>query len=246
MNNKVGLIGYGHLGKAVEKRAKDQGINISVSSGQGYNQEVVKGAELVILTVRPGQVEGVIKEVHSVLSHNVEVLSFAAALPAEFIAEGINRRVVRAMTDINFRQVITQAGANSASFCSQLSKNPVLTKSTDWDMDIFTVLIGCLPGVAAWQFANNTECSNEWLEDYADFIAEEIKVPKAVSSEIIKEVKVAGDYNDQVRAVATSGGVTEALIKSLEFDAELTPSFLAAAGIRRINEIKNILIRKNN
>ena len=75
----IGLIGYGHLGHAVADRIKEKSeVRLMIADDRSKNIEVATQSDVLILTVRPTQIEGVMDEIRQRLKANVVVLSFAA------------------------------------------------------------------------------------------------------------------------------------------------------------------------
>ena len=233
----IGIIGYGHLGKALSERIRqtlhDQ---LLVSSGKEQNAEIARNADLLILTVPPAQIAQVMKEIHEAIKKDAVVVSFAAATPAQHIGNGIQNQVVRVMTDINFRQMIAQKNTATDRLLSAIGRNPLLSAELEKDIDAFTVLIGCFPGICAWQFAHNPD-AEQWLKNYAIFVQNQIGVPVKVSHEIIDEVREKGNFELVIATVATKGGVTERLIKEISANGDIAFPDLFEAGMKQIAEI---------
>ena len=241
----VGLIGYGHLGKALTKQIKDKtNIDVNVSEGKECNYETASNADVLILTVRPHQVAEVMREIRGALKENAIIISFAAAVPKAHIRQEVSSIVIRAMTDIEFEQIIAESHKDTDSILDAISANRLIQTTEEEKIDAFTVLIGCLPGVAAWQFANNTNDEWNWLAKYIQFIENEIGVSKSVSKEICIDVWKNGSFTKKVKSVATKDGVTEALIEALEENSEISFAELLTKGMNRIDKIQRGLLKK--
>lgn len=57
------------------------------------------------------------------------------------------------MTDIQFEQILAETGGRH--FLSSLSENPLIEVQDEEPVDAHTILVGCLPGVIAWQLLHN-------------------------------------------------------------------------------------------
>lgn len=245
-NKTIGLIGYGHLGHAIHERAEEVGIDLQVTEGKGHNAELASASDIVILTVKPDQIAEVLDEIKGAISDRTSILSFAAAGSIDKMRKQLGRtkrsqdhRITRAMTDINLRQVLATWGMDTVDLCQSLSRNDLVSAYNEADIARFTVYVGCLPGVAAWQFANNQN-ADAWLRGYLEHIEYSIGVPVGVTSEIVREIQAKGDYEKTVQQVATKGGVTESLIQALEA-GHSGYTYLHDVGYERIEEIESRL-----
>lgn len=245
----IGLIGRGHLGKELITRIKDKtGYDVHVSEGRGKNSEVAQNADILILAVKPGQIAEVMFEIREALKAETVIISFASSASKSHIKDDVSNTVVRAMTDIGFEQIIAEKNAATDSFLQALSENEVINAEDEEEIDAFTSLIGCLPGVAAWQFEYN-ENAGEWLEKYIEFIKEVSGVPQVVSRNICSKVWKDDEegkikFEAKVQSVATKGGVTEAMIEALEGNFTISFEELLQAGMCRISNIKRDLLKK--
>lgn len=244
----VGLIGYGHLGHAVaEQIAKRSEVRLMIADDRSKNGEIASASDVLILTVRPTQIEGVMDEIRQQLKANVVVLSFAAAVPNNFIASGrvsgSEIQVVRAMTDIGLGQIIAQDNFATNGLLEKISAHPLLKAETEKDIDAFSVFVGCLPGVCAWQFAHNPQ-AEKWLNSYAEFIHTELGVAVEVSKKIIEDVRLKGNFEQTINTVATKGGITESLIQELQKRPGISYQELFVTGMDRIDAVRNRVIGK--
>jgi len=85
-----------------------------------HNAQAVKGADLVLIVLKPQQVKGVLQEVKKVLSKNAVIISAAASVTTALIERELGRpaRVVRAMPNtpclIRHGMTALAAGAHAA------------------------------------------------------------------------------------------------------------------------------------
>jgi len=244
----IGLIGYGHLGHAIaEQIQKKPEVHLVIAGERSKNIEVASTSDVLILTVRPNQIETVMNEVREKLKANVVVLSFAAAVPSDFIAQGKPGepliQVVRAMTDIGLGQIIAQDHSATNELLGKISTYPLLKAESEKDIDAFSVLVGCLPGVCAWQFAHNPQ-AEVWLNNYVEFIHTELSVAIEVCKKIISDVQLKGDFEKTMGTVATKGGITECLLQNLDSNSKIGFDRLFQAGIQRIGDVKNAVTHR--
>ena len=242
-NRIIGLIGFGHLGKSIVEhlQPKLEGDRLLVSVDRKHNKEIARKSDILFLTVRPTHILKLLDEIRGDIAKGAVIISFMAAVPADFIARGIPNTVIRAMTDIHLRQIISVENETAVSVLSKISKNPLLKTKKEGDIDAFTVLVGCLPGISAWQFVNNLN-AEKWLKDYAFFVESKLGVPHTVTLEIIDEVRRKGDFQSTIATVATKGGVTECLLQALTSHGKITFPELFIAGMEKISELADLLI----
>jgi pyrroline-5-carboxylate reductase len=119
LNKKVGIIGCGNMGEALLKGLINSGLvpkeNIFVSDVRGEclknikntygvptfssNSEVVSKSEIIILAVKPQVIEGVLKEIASLIKSSQLIISIAAGITLRFLTQhlGEKAKVIRTM-----------------------------------------------------------------------------------------------------------------------------------------------------
>lgn len=224
----IGLIGHGHLGKAITNTI----YGMDVSEGRGKNAELVEESDIIFLTVRPGQVAAVLKEIHGKIKDTATIMSLVGAVPKEWIERGTGAKVIRGMTDISFQEVLA---TKDLGVLHELSDN-VRTTEDERDVDRHTCLVGCLPGIAAWQFQNNRDAET-WLSEYLGFVEGKIGTSRKIGRGIIDRVRANGDFAGTIQKVATKGGFTEAMLQALDRHAEISFEELLSSGMTRADEI---------
>jgi pyrroline-5-carboxylate reductase len=233
-NTNIGLIGYGHLGKALHHRLQEKGFDeVQISQGRGKNVEMLD-ADLVILSVRPLQLAEVAREIRGKLRSRV--LSFTAATPKVALQDALKSDVLRAMTDIQFEQILAEMGERD--FLSSLSENPLIEVADEELVDAHTILVGCLPGVLAWQLVNNREGAMEWIERYFAFIQTKLGIAENVLHNILGRAVLDRAPASTIKKVATPGGITESLIQQLELKCDSSLDELYAAGWARTERVR--------
>jgi len=240
----IGLIGYGHFGKALAQKIEQTSTNqLIISTDKTQNIQIAKTADILIITVRPTQLPAVLNEIKPHLNPEAIILSFIGSIPATQIAQGIPNKVIRAMADIHFRQIIAQPNEITDELLKPISQNPLIAAKSEDDIDTFAVLIGCLPGVSAWHFAHNQN-AQEWLNGYAQFIEQKLNISKTITWEITEEIRAKGNFQDMMISVATPGGITESLLLQLSKNPSTTFEELFQTGMKKIEEIKSGCILK--
>ena len=235
---KIGLIGNGHLGQAFAKRLAETNFeaDLFVSEGRGKNAELAARSNVLVLGVRPLQLAEVIREIRGHLKGGV--LAFTAATPQSALEESLDHAGVRAMTDIEFEQVLAQPDDRVHGLLTALSQNPLIEVADEEVVDAHTIFVGCLPGVIAWQLLNNREGAAAWLQNYFLFIQAKLGIPDTVLQKILYQGLMDKDPAATVKRIATPGGITEALLQQLGQNPESTLQELYAAGWARTARVR--------
>lgn len=103
MNGKVAILGGGRIGEALHSGLLSSGwreaSQIVVTKRGDDNLAAIDGAELVVIAVKPQDIDGLLAEIGDRLTPEQTVVSIAAAIPTAHIEERITADVpvVRAM-----------------------------------------------------------------------------------------------------------------------------------------------------
>lgn len=112
--NKIGFIGCGKMAGAIIKGINNGEYKIIASkasadnlqeTAQKLNVEItldnkylVKNSEIIFIAVKPNQVEAVMEEIKEFVTPDKLIISVAAGITTEFIAQGLNtKHIVRVM-----------------------------------------------------------------------------------------------------------------------------------------------------
>lgn len=222
------LIGHGHLGHAVTDIVGD----IEVSEGRGKNAKLAEKSDVLLLTVQPKELAALLKEIRGKIKDTATIMSFVGAIPKEWIERATGVKVVRGMTDISFREILS---TDDLGILHELSSNVRLTED-ERDIDRYTCLMGCLPGVAAHQFKYNSD-AGIWLADYTNFIEDKIGTSRNISGGVINRVREDGDFEGMIEKVKTPGGFTDAMLAALAENPGLSFDELLRKGMLRADQI---------
>lgn len=240
---KIALVGNGHFGQAFTKRLAETNFeaDLLTTSGRGQNIDLVEKADLVVLAVRPLQLADVVREIRGHLKGCV--LSFTAATPQSALEESLDHAVVRAMTDIEFEQVLTQPNDDARGLLIALSQNPLIEVADEEMVDAHTIFVGCLPDVIAWQLLKNPAGAVAWLQNYFIFIQEKLGISDTVLQKLLFQGLMEKNLAGTVKRVATPGGITESLIQQLEQKSDSTLEELYAAGLARTAQVREAVAK---
>lgn len=244
INKKIGIIGCGNMGEAIFSRLAgvlEKSTSIMVSEfdakRRGYlqdkykiiveidNNRVVKFADVIILAVKPKDIENVLKhEVCCGVSNKKLVISIAAGITTGYIEKVIGKDipVIRAMP--NMGAIIGQAVSSLSPGSSVANNDMELAK------DIFS-MIGEVVEVEEKLVDAVTAVSGSGPAYFFYFMeslyeaAEELKLPGDIAKKIVLKTALGSvkllyelkEEPDRLRKkVASKGGTTEAALKVFE------------------------------
>lgn len=222
-NMNIGLIGYGHMGKAFERRfkevqgrgaLKDWQLQISTSHD---NTKLARVSDIVVVTVKPGQVEEALAQIRGNVKKGAGLLSLAGVVPVRFLQQRFDGVVGRGMADLGFEQAIQHGGDERIKFLmDHLSEDECLETNDEADVDRHTTLVACNPGISAWQFLHNTEGAQEWLAEHNALTQKTLGVYLESMQRLQGKVLSEENFDAKIGEVATKGGVTESMVLALE------------------------------
>jgi pyrroline-5-carboxylate reductase len=239
----IGLIGHGHLGTHIERQLNLQNVRVHTSKGAredraDINAKIAEEADLLLLTIRPTQMNEVIAQIRKSLRSTTPVISLAAAYPLADLQAALDAPVSRGMVDIEgMGGILYQGDSLERATMNSLSRFTTLLTGKEEDIEDFTVGSACLPGKAAWQFDKNAGGADEWLALYVQFLTQEKGLKSGINKGIIEAVKQEGNYAQKVIDVATGKGITARMIAELEKDPNAAFERIYSAGRQRIQEI---------
>lgn len=223
-NVNIGVLGaQGHLGKAfgrrfrgVQERGRLEGWKLHESTSHD-NRDLAAASDLLVLAVRPGQVEEALVGVQGSTREETGLLSFAGVVPLDFLQSRFKGQVGRAMADLNFEQALRCGGDDRMkALMEALSEDACLETADELHVDEHTTLVACNPGISAWHFLNNEARAQAWLRAHNELTHEILGVSREAMQRLQARVLEEGDFAAKIEEVATKGGVTEAMIKVLE------------------------------
>lgn len=233
-NKKIAVIGGGHIGLAfieglmtsgkvsgtqliVANRTLDKilhlnkfGIKITAD-----NRKAAKDADWIILAVKPSVICNVITEVKD-LTEGKSIISFAAAVRSESIRKilkGSSVKIVRAMPNI---PICTNEGV-VGFYSKDIDKNEkcqlvrlfsllgqVIETTKEQEIDRLTIISGCGPALVA-----------HYINMLGNYGVQESMVMQIIKGTISYLTEKNVSTKQLINSVATKGGITESIIKSL-------------------------------
>ena len=258
----VGLIGAGHIARALAEGWSRPDVpgppslsfydvdaakarELAAPSGgraAATAAELVAGAELVIVAVRPQHVEGVLRDIGAALGER-PVVSVAAGVTLARLQAGLptGARVARAMPNVAaalglglflFVPGTLGPGLNEVEDLFALAGDVV--EVDEGLFDAATAVAGCMPGIIAYLVEAFATAG------VAYGLAEHMAVRLAISGVQGAAAIVAreGDPAAVLAAAATPGGMTAAAVEKLEErELALTVELAVAAAIARATRL---------
>lgn len=215
--NQIGLIGHGKLGQAFAARIKEKtNRNLLISNNREESAAVAAASSELILMTKPKDLGAALHSIRNELKDTL-VISFAAAVPRHWMESivGEQATIVRAMADIDFKQIICEESEQAAQSLSALSEAPLIQTNLESDIDTMTILVGCLPGITAWQAYHRPKEARAWLQRWQELTEERIKIPMEVTESVIQENLEKTDLMQVILEVSTPGGVTASMIEAM-------------------------------
>ena len=247
-NKHIAVIGAGHMGSALVEGLVRSGIRrsaISVGTRGASTRSAVQHAHVVFIAVKPTVVGTVLSEVKNGLKGKA-VISVAAGVTLSYLKKhvGYGTRIARIMPNlpvavgkgvIGFMRGNLSASETKMVFALLKGLGVVIETKTDRELDALTVIAGCGPGlVASFVEALSKNAARMGLKG---FRSEEVafQIFKGTLEYMQANLISAATLK---KAVATKGGVTEAILKDLEKGFGKNLAHALDVGRKRIRKIR--------
>ena len=245
--NNIAIIGAGHMGTALMDGLVKSGIkknSIRLGKRGASNMRAVNGARIIFVAVKPSVVDELLSEFKDELKGKV-VVSLAAGVTSGYLkkhAKGAH--VARIMPNLPVAEgegvIGFMRGNLSDAEVKVISKllsglGVVIKVRTDLELDAITLIAGCGPGVVA-SFVEALS-KNAARYGLTGFRAEQIAFQTFKGTLAYMESRLIPAARLK-KAVATKGGVTEAILKDLEKGFEKNLARALDVGGKRIKKIR--------
>ncbi|MEK7571746.1 MAG: pyrroline-5-carboxylate reductase dimerization domain-containing protein [Patescibacteria group bacterium] len=250
MNNKIAIIGMGHVGKALKQGLLSSGWKqkqLLTSNSAAENKKIAEQADWIILAVKPNKIAEVVKQI--ALKKEKVLFSVAIAVTTSHLKKLTTgeQKIIRMMPNLSiayrqgvigcfFREEISQTEKKKIQhFLQRLGK--VIEVSEEKDLDAFSVLVGSGPAVVAYciemciQAGQNLNLSKKTAQQIAlqTFAGTVLYLQKTKQSAVELQA-----------AVATKGGITEEIITMLD-QQKVSDRFMQSL-LRGYDKIKEMRI----
>ncbi|UCH82315.1 MAG: pyrroline-5-carboxylate reductase [Nitrospiraceae bacterium] len=252
---KIGFIGGGNMAEAMIKGMTSHGLkDIIVSeptqerrqylnktydtATTASNREVVESAEIIILAVKPQNMDTVINEISFAVTENKTIVSIAAGIKLDYLTSKLNsKKIIRVMPNT---PALVQEGMSVMSLCECFSDHAVsvvreilmsigkVITLPEKYMDAVTAVSGSGPGFIAFfiEAIIDSAIKMGLSEDDARMLS----VQTAIGTARLLDT---GMSPSRLREMVTSpGGTTEAGLRTLKHKG-LNDTVLAAMSAAR-------------
>lgn len=237
---RVGVIGYGHLGSALTEGWSIAGYDVMVNNKDlGRTREKLESSgttrdkgrtlegladecQIINLAVRNSGLREIAEELDKHLSQDHIVLSFLAQESLGSVAKLLKRsdaEICKGMTTLGARNQLAVSAVQfekSASYTvtgaiTRLleSIGTVVELPSEEDMHAFTVAVGCFPGVLAYMLEQWEDAASQSGIDLSS------NFPTLLHSSA-DLIEANGNLRSLRLAVTTKGGVTQAIVETME------------------------------
>lgn len=237
MNRKIGIIGCGNMGGAIisqnqnaivfdKDRKKIGDIKKKFSVKVAFDsQDLVKKSNIVIIAVKPQDIDGVLEEIKSVINRQL-IISIAAGITTKYIENKIGGkvRVIRVMPNIAAQVKSGISAMCKGKFAKDndlkvtekiFTKIGKVAKVKEKDIDAFTAIAGSGPAYFFYFIESLTDAGKKLgfkEKQMADFV---IEVAKG-SIKLLIEAKLSA--RELREKVTSKGGTTEAALNVFKHD----------------------------
>ncbi len=208
---KLGIIGMGHMGQAVQKGLGKAGFSrIFTSNTATDNMSVVHNSNIVFLTVRPAVVSEVLDQIHLELKNKI-LISLVAGLSISIPDVNIFRLMSSLLVSENMGMNVAWTGINTNVEAKKKTSRllaslaPTRWVDSEEEVDQATFSVGAAPG---------------WIAEIISHL------PPEMLDQTLKYLRMTGSTaKDLAQKVATPGGITEKMIATQDFKSRLELSF---------------------
>lgn len=231
---KVGMIGYGSMGKtltgkfAASGKLKDGSILVSSRTKEklgtlpagvvacGGNTELAALADIIFLCVKPGDLKGILEEIKPVLKQDVLLVSLNGSISfalLERIADRKTAKVIPSVTaEVNRSQTLVCCNRrveekDKAQLKDLLECIGDIIELPEHEMGMGSELVSCMPGFIASIFDVICRSAKAHTEIPAGQVIRMVLKTMTATGELMLENGLS--FEEIVSRVATRGGITE-------------------------------------
>lgn len=223
-NRRIAVIGMGHMGTALLKGLVNGGISrsrILVSDSSKHNAQIVRRAGVVFIAVKPAMVHTVLADIKAVADGKV-VVSLAAGVTIsamrKILGKGVTAARIMPNIPVAYGEGViglyapTMSSANKRQLKNILAGlGLIVDVKKERNLDALTLIAGCGPGIVSFFVAMVGKRARALGLRDADAIA-----LQTFGGTLAQLKKSRTSATRLIEAVATEGGVTEAILKELE------------------------------
>ncbi len=268
-NEVVGIVGFGHLGKALYRGLLTAGYKVLINNGSlertqqkiseaGINEEaatlseIARVCSIIFLCIRHDQLGIVGKELSDHLTNSHIIISCLAQADSHEVNSALQSKdtpVAKLMTTLSVQENMGvsayQLDLHDTATALQVrnviqavsAANCALRLDTEEEMRVFTVAVGCFPGIIAYILeqlaASVKQRGGVSFKQYDQLFATLLRATATL-------IEHAGSTAHLIPIIATEGGVTKEMLGSLaasKIDEIMDQS--VQAGLYTMYKLKN-------
>lgn len=206
------------------------------------NVEVAEKANVLILSVKPGQMKNVCDEIAEKINAEKTVISVAAAVPLNKLCQWVPRtnKIIRCMPNIVTNRETPLIYYTDVPHGFELMKHifyptPVRPVEDDNQLDAVTLISGCAPALFSWYY----KCLAQSTSLPEDLVRTLLTTTMTGTA---KKIRDGSNPDDIIQAVSSPGGITEMILNSFEenkIDNTIHNTFINA--VTKIETLKSKL-----
>ncbi|OGT41537.1 MAG: hypothetical protein A3F42_05835 [Gammaproteobacteria bacterium RIFCSPHIGHO2_12_FULL_37_34] len=217
----IGIIGaQGHLGQSLCKRLQrlyGSEVTLVPSVDKASNKAIAAQSDVILITVRPEQMDDLLREIAPHLKPNAVVISFAAHYPLASIIQVVQRRSARVIGDIKWNLCGYLCGGDMSSeefnsFFDSLTKTRPLELHSDAEFDQYAILLVHVIVVLHLEKLQRIENADEHLEFAAKGLS---RFGRKFQASEFRHFELGDDSEAALKELATPGGITEKTLEAL-------------------------------
>lgn len=233
MNKKIGIIGYGSMGKMLLCKFGESGMVSNdhlfvanrtpgkiLEAPDKYticvsNKELAEKADMIFLCVRPGDIKTVLDEIAECVNDESLIISLNGSVPFALLENrkehkyakvipSVTAEIDRSQTLISYNLLVTEQDRKDLEMLLSTIGNTIVLPEEEMGMG--SELVSCMPGFIASMFDVICRSAQKHTSISPEQVKEMVLSTLTATGELMLEKNM--DFEDVVERVATKGGIT--------------------------------------
>ncbi len=230
---KVGIIGYGSMGKMLLHRFSDSGLldssslfvstrtrskldEVSGIATACTNCEAAANSDILFLCLRPTEMKGIMEEIKSSLRPETLFVSLNGSITFDMLAKTIDQKTAKVIpsltAEINRSQTLVCYNdkvndSDKKALTTLLETIGNVIELPENELGMGSELVSCMPGFIASVFDVICESAKAHTSIPYDQVVKMVLNTMSATGDLMLQKELS--FNDVVTRVATKGGITE-------------------------------------
>ena len=233
MKKRIGIIGYGSMGKMLLSKFSESGMLSNETlfianrtpgkipeAPEKYtvctsNKDLAARSDMVFLCVRPGDIKNVLDEIGECVSDETLIVSLNGSIPFALLENRkkhkyakvipcVTAEINRSQTLIAYNQEVTEQDRKDLEILLSYIGNVIVLPEEELGMG--SELVSCMPGFIATMFDVICNSAKKHTSISSEQIREMVLSTLSATGELMLAKKM--DFEEVVERVATKGGIT--------------------------------------